>query len=349
MNQDEKYMLRCLEIASLGLGNTAPNPLVGSVIVNNGKIIGEGFHNFFGGPHAEVNAINSVKNKELLSSSVLYVNLEPCSHFGKTPPCTDIILKYKIPEVVIGSKDTGKNVHGDGIRILKEAGCKVTVGVFERESRNLNRFFYTYNEDHRPYIILKWAQTTDGFIDRNRKPDSGEDPEQITDEVTRVLVHKWRAETQSIMVGKNTATFDNPALTVRKWQGKNPIRIVIDRELSLSPGLKLFDGTSETIVFTEMEKISIPQIDYRKIDFKKDVIPQILEELYYREIQSLIIEGGAITLSNFINEGLWDEASILVSENYLYSGVKAPEIKKEPAHSDNFSKCRVYTYYNNKF
>ena len=244
----EKFMQRCIDLARLGAGNTAPNPMVGSVIVYDGKIIGEGYHRRNGEAHAEVNAINSVNDKSLLRHASLYVNLEPCAHYGKTPPCANLIASIGIPNVIIGSVDSAAHVSGKGIQILKDAGCEVTTGVLESESRELNKRFFTFHEKKRPYIILKWAQTKDGFIDILRNNNCSVEPTWITNEYAKTLVHKWRSEEQAILIGTNTALADNPSLTTRLWKGKNPIRIVFDRNLRLPQGLRVFDDKAKTII-----------------------------------------------------------------------------------------------------
>jgi len=320
-------MKRCLELAQLGLGSAAPNPMVGSVIVCEGKIIGEGYHRKCGEAHAEVNAINSVKNPELLKKSVLYVNLEPCSHYGRTPPCSKLILEKEIPEVVIGCIDTFAKVAGKGVEMLEAGGCNVTVGVLEKESHEINKRFFTFHEKQRPYIILKWAQTRDGFIDIIRKKDSTEEPMWITNQLSKMLVHKWRTEEAGIMVGTNTAELDNPMLNVREWNGNNPVRIVLDRQLRLNTNLHLFDGKSKTLVFTEKQKESEKNLEYIQIDFNNDELKQVVGELYKREIQSVIIEGGKELLDSVIMQGLWDEARIFTGDMLFYAGVEAPRIE----------------------
>jgi len=314
-------MQRCIELARNGLDNVAPNPVVGCVIVSNGKIIGEGYHRKYGEAHAEVNAINSVKDKENLKTATLYVNLEPCCYHGKTPPCTDLIIRHKIPKAVIGCTDPAPKVSGKGIEQLKGAGCKVTYGTLERECKELNRRFFTFNEKKRPYIMLKWAQTMDGFITNGK----GE-PAWISNELSHTLVHKWRSEEQAIMVGTNTAHLDNPQLNVREWSGKNPLRVVLDKTLRLSKDLHLFDRSIPTVVFTSCEKKSQKNLEYVNIDFKNPIIPQILEELYRREIQSIIIEGGAELLNSFIKNDIWDEMRVFIGNKIFGNGIKAPEL-----------------------
>lgn len=327
MQEKEKYMRRCLELAGQALGRTFPNPMVGAVIVHNGRIIGEGYHHESGKPHAEINAIYSVKDKSLLTESTLYVNLEPCSHYGKTPPCTDAILRYKIPHVVIGTADPDARVNGKGILRLQESGCKVETGILEQECRYLNRRFFTYHTRCRPWVILKWAQTRDGFIDKLRRSDE-EGPLWITDEFCRLLVHKWRTEEQAILVGTRTALLDNPRLNARLWPGRQPIRLVMDRNCKLPVSLNLFDGKQETWIFTEG---NFPQSTFRerirliKADFNH--LPEsILSELYNLEIQSVIIEGGAETIRYFVEAGFWDEARIFTGNLRFGNGVPAPAV-----------------------
>ncbi len=344
--EDKKYMQRCLQLAKNGLGNTYPNPLVGSVIVYEEKIIGEGFHKKAGEPHAEVNAVNSVKDKKLLKKSTLYVNLEPCAHQGRTPACSKMIVDLKIPRVVIGCRDSFEKVDGKGIKIMHSAGINVIAGVLEKESKELNKRFFTFHEKKRPFVILKWAQTIDGFIDFERTPDTPIKPNWITDEYARVLVHKMRSEEQSILAGTNAAEKDNPSLNVRDWSGKNPMRIVLDRNLRLSENLSLFKGKIPTMVFTEKEKPQKKNTNYIKIDFKKSVPKQILDFLYKKEIQSIIIEGGTITLNSFIQENLWDEAQIFIGDKFFKTGIKAPKISKKPVKKEIISGSKLFTFEN---
>jgi diaminohydroxyphosphoribosylaminopyrimidine deaminase/5-amino-6-(5-phosphoribosylamino)uracil reductase len=282
---EEKYMYRCLELAKKGQGYVAPNPMVGAVIVHEGKIIGEGFHRKYGESHAEVNAIRSVKNQELLKHSTLYVNLEPCSHYGKTPPCAKLILEKQISKVIIGQEDPDPKVSGRGIKMLQDAGIEVGVGVLKQKCEELNKRFITFVTQKRPYIILKWAQSSDGFIDKIRELNDGRKPVQFSNDFTKILVHKMRAEESAIMVGSRTKQLDNPLLNVRYWFGNDPVKI--------------------------------------KADSKKP-LPDLLSELYEKGLQSLIVEGGATLLQSFIDEKLWDEARIEVSPIQLNEGVKAP-------------------------
>ena len=321
------YMQRCIELAMRGLGNTAPNPMVGSVIVHEGKIIGEGYHKKCGGPHAEVNAINAVENLELLKDSTLYVNLEPCSHFGRTPPCSKLILEKQIPRVVIGCQDSFSEVSGRGIAMLRDGGVEVTTKVLEKESRRLNRRFFTYHEKKRPYIILKWAQTLDGFIDLCRDGGSNTKPAWITNDISKSLVHKWRTEEDAIMVGRLTAEKDNPQLNVREWSGRMPTRVVLDQHLMLPKHLHLFDNKQQTLVLNGNTSRKEGNTEFIKIDFGTDLLSQIMTVLHEKEVQSIIVEGGEILLSTFIQQGLWDEIRQFVGNKMFHTGVNAPGIK----------------------
>ena len=347
MDYNEKYMKRCLELAKQGLGNVAPNPMVGCVIVYDDRIIGEGYHIKCGEAHAEVNAINSVKDISLLTSSTLYVNLEPCSHTGKTPPCTDLIIKNNIPHVVTGSKDTNTDVAGRGADKLRAAGIDVTEGIMDKENRELNRRFFTYHEKERPYIILKWAQTIDGFIDAERSADESAEPLWITNDLCRTVVHKWRSEEQAIMVGTNTAEKDDPQLNVRNWSGNDPLRLVLDRTLRLPEGLKLFDKSIPTIVFTEKKKKNEENLEYIRVDFNKDVIKEVLDELYKRQQQSVIVEGGTILMQSFIDNGLWDEIRLFIGNRFFGKGVRAPEFSADLVSEDELDGSKLFVFRNN--
>ena len=325
MTTDEKYIRRCIELASNGLCNAAPNPMVGAVIVHNGKIIGEGYHARCGEGHAEVNAIRSVKDESLLKESTIYVSLEPCSHYGKTPPCADLIISKGIPRVVVGCIDPFSQVSGRGIQKLRDAGIDVTVGVLEDECKNLIRRFVTFNTQKRPYITLKWAESADGFIDINRENGS---PVVLSTPITSMYVHKQRAEHKAILVGRKTALLDNPSLTTRNWYGANPLRLVIDRSLTLPSDLRLFNHSTPTLVFTEREKTAEENLEYITLDFSKDILPQILTVLYERKIQSLLVEGGTTLLQSFIDTELWDEIFVEHSAKVLGEGVKSPVIHK---------------------
>jgi len=324
--EEEKYMRRCIQLAQNGLCNAAPNPMVGAVIVCDGKIIGEGYHVRCGKAHAEVNAIHSVKDPSLLKRSTIYVSLEPCSHYGKTPPCADLIIEKQIPRIVIGCQDPFAKVAGRGIQKLKDAGREVIVGVLESECLHLIRRFITFHTLHRPYITLKWAESADGFIDLCR---NGGKPVTLSNDLTSMLVHKKRAEHTAILVGTRTAELDNPSLNVRNWYGRSPVRLVIDRKLRLSPTLHLFDGTIPTLVFTEQTHEPLPNVEYLFVDFRQDILPQIMQTLYERNLQSLLVEGGSTLLQSFIDTGLWDEAYVEESPILLKSGVKAPEMNNK--------------------
>ncbi len=327
MTKDEKYIARCLQLAQNGLCNAAPNPMVGAVIVHGDTIIGEGYHVRCGEAHAEVNAIRSVKDESLLKESTIYVSLEPCSHYGKTPPCADLIINKGIPHVVVGCPDPFPLVAGRGIEKLRRAGIDVKVGVLEEECRVLIRRFITFNIQKRPYITLKWAESADGFIDRERTDGQ---PVVFSSPLTTMLVHKRRAEHAAILVGRKTALLDNPSLTVRSWYGKNPVRMVIDKDLTLPETLKLFDGSVQTLVFTRKKKESeLPNVEYIHLDFSRDILPQIMEVCYERKLQSLLVEGGSILLRSFIDAGYWDEAFIEQSDIRLHAGVRSPFLPRE--------------------
>ncbi len=322
MSTHEFYIQRCIKIAKNALGSSRPNPMVGSVIVHNNKIIGEGYTSTYGGNHAEVNAIQSVTNKALLKASTLYVTLEPCSHYGKTPPCSDLIIANSIPNVVIGTVDTHSKVAGQGIIKLQSNGCNVTVGVLEKECKLHHKRFFTFHNKQRPYIILKWAETHDGFIAPESKRETK--PVWITNALSRQLVHKWRAEEQAILVGTNTVVQDNPSLTVRDWTGKHPIRVVIDKDLKLNNDASVFNTDAETLIISSKSenKDNVKTIDF---SHSETIAQQICSVLHNRDINSIIIEGGSKTLQTFINEGLWDEARVFTGTIQFKKGVKAPE------------------------
>lgn len=338
MESDIRYMQRCLDLALNGLGSVSPNPMVGCVLVHGDKIIGEGFHRKYGGPHAEVHAINSVKDASLLKQSTLFVNLEPCSHHGKTPPCADLIISSGIPVVVVACVDVNPKVAGQGIRKLREAGIEVRTGVLGQEARELNRRFFTFHEQQRPYIILKWAQTQDGFIDIERSAESTPVPTWITSDELRPLVHKWRTEEDAIMVGTQTVRMDNPQLTAREWPGKSPLRIFIDRDLSIPRTCAVYDGSVPTLVLTAQDADPVKNVGFLKLDFKRDILLQLLPELYQRQVQSLIVEGGRTLLQSFIQAGLWDEARVFTGQKYFIRGVKAPDFPYQPVSIESFGK-----------
>lgn len=324
MTEDEKYMSRCLELAQLGAGNAAPNPMVGAVLVFEGSIIGEGYHQKYGEAHAEVNCIKNVKEEDKfrIEQSTLYVSLEPCAHHGKTPPCADLIIKNKIKKVVIGCKDVYKEVAGKGILKLQNAGVDVISGALETECLQINKRFFAFHEKFRPYIILKWAQSM------NSKLGSGNNERiLISNEYSNRLVHKWRSEEAAILIGTNTALQDNPVLTNRLWKGKNPVRIVIDKELKLPTTLKFFNGEAKAVIFNLNKNHSDGTIIYVKLE-NENFIEQLLHSLFEMNIQSVLVEGGAKTLESFIDLDLWDEARIITNEKLIIEkGVRAPEIK----------------------
>ncbi len=326
---DEIYMHRCLELAQLGNGTVAPNPMVGAVLVNN-NIIGEGYHQRYGEAHAEVNCINSVKkeHQHLIHGSTMYVSLEPCAHFGKTPPCADLIIQKKILKVVIGCRDPFVQVNGKGIEKLQAAGVEVILGILEEPCREVNKRFFTFHTKHRPYITLKWAQTADHKI-----ANKGYGRLLITNSQTNRIVHKWRSEEMAIIVGTNTALLDDPELTTRLWPGKNPIRIVVDMNLRLPPSLKLFDGKTATIVFNSrkhtIEDVKISPIQngvhYYQVTEDVSLVHQMLNALYAMSIQSVLVEGGTRLLQSFIDEGLWDEARVISNKQLIADdGLPAP-------------------------
>lgn len=325
---DKDYMKRCLQLAANGRGWVSPNPMVGAVVVCDGKIIGEGYHCKYGSAHAEVNAINSVRNKSLLTRSIIYVSLEPCSHYGKTPPCSQLIIDSHIPKVVVATLDPFPEVSGRGIRMLQNAGIEVILGVLEQEAKELNKEFFSLQIRKRPYIYLKWAQTKDGFIDKRRNGGDPIVPTPISNEYTKVLVHKRRSQVSAIMIATNTAVNDNPSLTTRFWYGKNPQRIILDRTNRIPKDYHLFDNTVGTLIFTET--VSSEQQEGKTIhvplDFDRDSINTLLKKLGERKIDSILVEGGASLLQHFIDLNLWDEAYIEIAEKEFYDGTKSPII-----------------------
>ncbi len=332
MTFDEQMMHRCLQLAALGKGKVAPNPMVGAVIVHNEKIIGEGYHEQFGGPHAEVNAVNSVENHEILKECTIYVTLEPCSHFGKTPPCADLLVAKQFKRVVIGTLDAHAKVYKKGVKRLEDHGIDVTVGVCEKECLELNRAFFTFHEKKRPYVLLKWAQTKNGFID-NTAGQQGE-VSWISAPETQVKVHQWRSELQSILVGKNTVLNDDPSLTVRAVKGKNPIRIVLDSNNELPKHSNIFNEEAETIVLNTKKESTEGTIYFIQIEA---LTPKnILNCLYEKEIQSVLIEGGKKVLQSFIDAELWDEARIITGQSEFISGTHAPTIHGQQFHAETF-------------
>ena len=311
-------MRRAFDLARLGLGTVSPNPMVGAVIVYQDKIIGEGYHRRYGGPHAEVHAINAVESKELLSKSTLYVNLEPCAHQGKTPPCANLIVSSGIKNVVVANQDPNPLVAGKGISVLKNAGVEVVEGSLEEEGRYLNRRFFTFYTQSRPYILLKWAETADGYIARTNY-----DSKWISNPSSRKLVHQYRAHTDAIMVGKNTAYYDNPRLTVRDWEGDHPIRVVLDSKLTLNADRHLFDGEVPTLCYNQVKNEKSPNLEYIKVP-EMNFLELVFKDLHRRNILSVLVEGGAQLLSNLLHAGTWDEARVFTSPNMFGEGLKAP-------------------------
>ena len=341
---EEKYMARCLSLALCGEGNTAPNPMVGAVIVHNGKIIGEGYHRKCGEAHAEVNAIASVKDESLLKEATLYVSLEPCSHYGKTPPCAELIIRKQIPRVVVGCLDPFPEVSGRGIRMLREAGVEVVTGVMETEALQLSPGFMTSQLLKRPYIYLKWAQSADGYLDKVRT-DASKPAAILSSPETLRHVHHLRAKVAAIMVGTQTALLDNPSLTVRHWAGNSPVRVVIDRNLRIPACYHLLDGTVRTLVITGQTAVDRPNVEYVTIDFSQDILPQVLYQLYLRKMTSLLVEGGAHLLQSFLKAGLWDEICREVSPAVLGAGVKAPDVTGTLCSFENHNGHLVQTFF----
>lgn len=319
MTPDELFMQRALELAQLGVGRVSPNPRVGCVVVHDGKIIGEGWHQKFGEAHAEVNAINSVKDHTLLSDSTVFVNLEPCAHFGKTPPCADLLIEKNVRRVMIANTDPYHEVGGRGIEKLTNAGIAVEVGVCAAEGRVVNKRFFTWVEKRRPFIFLKWAQTADGFI-----AHTNYESKWISHEQALQVVHKMRSEEDAVLVGTRTAAHDNPQLSVRHWRGRNPVRVVLDRFLRLSEKLHLFDGTQPTLVYNVLKHEEHPKLIFARVPEEK-FIEAVVRDLYAKNIQSIMVEGGAQTLQLFFEAGLWDEAHVIISDRAFGKGIPAPQ------------------------
>ena len=340
MISDETYMNRCIQLASLAKGMVAPNPLVGCVIVVNDEIIGEGYHDKFGGPHAEVNAIKSVQNADLLKDATIYVSLEPCSHQGKTPPCVDLLVISNFKRVVIGSLDPNPLVSGRGIEKLRKNGIEVTVNIEEEKCRFLNRHFFTFHIKKRPYVFLKWAETENGKIDNGGNPDT---VTWITSPPTQSIVHQWRSEHQSILVGFNTVVNDNPSLTVRAVEGNNPIRIILDPRLEINVNKKVFNSASETIILNQT--IEKTEGNIRHIKLSDFTAQNILNTLYEQGIQSIMVEGGAKTLQLFIDSGLWDEACKIVGTQTFQEGTNAPKLSVKPESKTILNKEEFNYYY----
>ena len=315
---DQHFMMRAFHLALRGAGNVSPNPMVGCVIVKKGEIIGEGWHEKYGEAHAEVNAVKSVKDPLTLKGSTVYVTLEPCAHHGKTPPCADLLVRHEVGKVIIANKDPFPFVNGGGIRRLEEAGILVEMGFLEKEGRRINQRFFSYFEKKRPYIILKWAQTADGFVARENF-----DSKWISNDKSRKLVHKWRSEEDSILVGTSTARYDNPSLTVREWNGENPMRLVIDKNLKLDKSLNLFDQSTSTVCYNLHKNETQENLEYVQVS-RENLLADILSDLYARRVQSLFVEGGSKLLQSFFDQGLWDEARVFTSKHKFEKGIKAP-------------------------
>lgn len=341
MNQ-ELYMSRCIQLALKGKGQISPNPMVGAVVVYDNKIIGEGYHREYGKAHAEVNAINSVKDKRRLKESTLYVSLEPCAHYGKTPPCAQLIIDVGIPKVVIGCRDPFHKVAGNGIKMLEEARIEISLGVLEKECLELNKEFNTAQEKSRPYIYIKWAQSEDGFIDKDRD-NQNQVPTSISNDFTKTLVHQLRSQVDAIMIGTNTAIADNPSLTTRLWHGHNPLRVILDRTQRIPTNYTLFRDNIPTIIFTEnkVQNPKVNNIEYTSISFNENPIEIILNLLKNKGINSILIEGGAQLLTTIINHNLWDEAFIEVNKARFKSGIAAPHVTGNLIKAENWydSKC----------
>jgi diaminohydroxyphosphoribosylaminopyrimidine deaminase/5-amino-6-(5-phosphoribosylamino)uracil reductase len=344
LSKQELYMQRCLELASLGLGAVAPNPMVGCVIVKEGEIISEGYHQQFGGLHAEANAMRLLTDEEL-NGATMYVSLEPCCHHGKTPPCADLIIDKKIKEVIIGSLDTNPLVSGQGVEKLKNAGVQVVTGVLEKQCRELNKRFYTFHEKKRPYIILKWAKTQDDFISRWPLPENKED-NWITSSESKKKVHQWRSEEQAILIGYNTLVNDNPALTTRLVMGKNPIRMVLCRDIPYLQDYKMFNNESKTILFNTVKDDNFHSVTFVKVDWKQK-IEQVMEYCHSHGISSLIIEGGTNTIYQFLNANLWDEARIFINPDLKFThGILAPEFDLSGIEAETSGTDLLYIKHN---
>ncbi len=343
---NEDYMRFCFRLAEKGIADVAPNPMVGAIVVYQGEIIGQGYHEKYGRPHAEPNAINSVKNQALLKESTLYVNLEPCSHHGKMPPCVDLIIEKQIPQVVISNVDPNPQVAGRGIKKLEQAGVKVITGILPDEGWELNKRFFTYHTKKRPYILLKWAQSSDGFMDKIRE-NLSISPVIFSTSETQKLNHKIRAEETAILVGTNTILLDNPQLTNRLWEGKNPLRITFDCDNKIPLNARIFDESAQTLIFSKRTKKVNNFVNFVAVDFSKNILQQVMNELYTRKITSLIVEGGAQTLRSFMDENLWDEAKVEIAPFSLENGVRAPELNKNLLYKEEFIGENKLQYYKN--
>ncbi len=342
-NSDEHFMSEAIRLAEFGKSNVAPNPRVGAVIVHNHQIIGQGYHAYYGGPHAEVAAINSVEDKEILKESTIYVTLEPCSHHGKTPPCADLIINHQFKRVVIGSKDPFPLVNGKGIERLKAAGIEVFTGVLEEECDFMNRRFLTFHQEKRPYIILKWAETADGFIDYDRTDENERQVHWISGPESQKLVHQWRSEEQGILVGWKTVLNDNPRLNVRLVEGKNPIRIVLDPQLQAPKDSFIYDSSQNTIIYNKIKDELGKNLQFTQL--KSSTFVGILEALYKQGIISVLVEGGQFTLTQFITNNKWDEIRRFKSEKRFYKGINAPQINLKPNFSTYSGEDKLDIFY----
>ncbi len=346
MFSDEQYMKRALQLAALGGVKTAPNPMVGAVIVHNGTIIGEGYHEQYGEPHAEVNAVSAVSDKSLLNEATIYVTLEPCAHTGKTPPCADLLVKHQFKRVVIATRDPFDQVDGKGIDKLKAAGIEVTVDVLREKARFQNRRFFTFHQKKRPYVFLKWAETADGFVDSVRQGDEKPEIHWISGKASQVVTHKMRSEEHAILVGRNTIACDNPSLTTRAVTGNSPIRIVIDSQLTLPESATVFNDGGKTIVLNTLKTEHKGSVHY--IQSAPGSANAILDTLYSLNILSVIIEGGPTTLQHFIDENCWDEALVIKGNLHFGSGIKAPVFAAFPYKTEQIETDTHYHYTNEK-
>jgi diaminohydroxyphosphoribosylaminopyrimidine deaminase/5-amino-6-(5-phosphoribosylamino)uracil reductase len=336
---DELYIQRTFDLADLGRGKVSPNPLVGCVIVKDGKIIGEGYHHKHGEAHAEVNAINSVTNKDDLKGAILFVNLEPCAHHGHTPPCADLITQFRFQKVVISNTDSNPLVKGKGIEKIKSAKIEVVTGILEERGLEFNRRFFTFIEKRRPYVILKWAETSDGFIAKEDFTSKW-----ISNEFSRKITHKWRAEEDAVMIGKNTASYDNPRLSARDWSGEDPLRIVIDKNLQLPETLDIFDPSKRTLCYNFIREKQVGQLEYVRIDPTRKIVESIMKNLYHRKVQSLIVEGGTQLFQSFIDLNVWDEIRAFKCEKEFKSGIKRPEFYGTLINIDDMMGDKLCTY-----
>jgi diaminohydroxyphosphoribosylaminopyrimidine deaminase / 5-amino-6-(5-phosphoribosylamino)uracil reductase len=345
MDTNELYMHRCIELAKLGAGNVAPNPMVGSVLVYDDRIIGEGYHKQYGEAHAEVNCIARVKpqDEHLISESTLYVSLEPCAHYGKTPPCADLIISKSIPKVVVGCRDPFEEVNGKGIEKLQRAGVEVVVNVLESECKELNKRFFTFHTKRRPYIVLKWAQSKN-----QRIANADFSRVLISNEISNRLVHRWRTEEAAIMVGTNTALHDDPALNNRNWIGRNPVRLVVDMNLRLPNTLKVFDQTQPTIIFNATKSEKHENLHYVKLDSEASLVKQLMKHCYDLKLQSILIEGGNKLAQSFINENCWDEARVIENPTLIIdNGLRAPALSHQHLIKTQSVLADIFSFYCN--